>query len=119
MPAASSTFSPIAGGSLHARLARFSSADGPACAIRSCAEVLVGGRGRDARATGLRLADGATGPAECVVVNADPLYARRALFAPARRRAALGRPPAQAELSCSGFVLLLGTDGRWAQLAHH
>jgi phytoene desaturase len=55
-----------------------------------------------------------------VVVNADPLYARDALFAPARR-AALGVRPVtpEADLSCSGFVLLLGTAGRWPQLAHH
>ncbi len=84
------------------------------------AEVLVAGTGRRGRATGLRLADGCLIAADAVVVNADPLYARAALFAPSWRAATGSRPitPA-ADLSCSGFVLLLGTNCRWPQLAHH
>ncbi|HUS14488.1 MAG TPA: phytoene desaturase family protein [Chloroflexia bacterium] len=84
------------------------------------AEVLVSGRGRTAQATGMRLASGETLAADAVVVNSDPLRARDALFAADRREAAAGRPvPPNADLSCSGFVLLLGTDCRWPMLAHH
>jgi phytoene desaturase len=77
---------------------------------------VTGGR---PRATGLRLADGSVVPADTVIVNADPLWAREALFAPRQRGLGgrAGRP--QDDLSCSGFVLLLGTDCRWPQLAHH
>lgn len=83
------------------------------------AEVLIGGV-RPARATGLRLERGETVDADAVVVNADPLYARDALFAPEWRQAAAGRPvPPDADLSCSGFVLLLGTRRIWPELAHH
>ncbi len=84
------------------------------------AEVLVAGQGRARRARGLRLASGETVPADAVVVNADPLYARDALFAPAVRPAlgVAAAPPPEA-LSCSGFVLLLGTRGRFPGLAHH
>lgn len=84
------------------------------------AEVLVAGARRRGRATGLCLADGSTVVADAVVVNADPLYARDVLFAP-RWRAATGSRPVTpaADLSCSGFVLLLGTTCHWPQLAHH
>ncbi len=83
-------------------------------------EVVIVGTGRSARATGVRLAGGATAAADAVVVNADPLYARDALFAPRYRAALGGRPVSPGDdLSCSGFVLLLGTSRRWPQLAHH
>ncbi|HMA37263.1 MAG TPA: FAD-dependent oxidoreductase, partial [Chloroflexia bacterium] len=54
------------------------------------AEVLVAGTRPPGRARGLRLADGTVLGADAVVLNADPLYAREALFAP-RWRPALAR----------------------------
>jgi phytoene desaturase len=84
------------------------------------AEGCVAAAGPRGRATGLRLADGSTLAADAVVVNADPLAARERLFAPRWRAATGTRPVAPgADLSCSGFVLLLGTNRPWPQLAHH
>ena len=55
-------------------------------------------------------------PAEQVIINTDPRYAYERLIpggaAEARRMATL-------EPSCSGFVLLLGVDRQYPQLAHH
>jgi phytoene desaturase len=94
--------------------------------VRTCApvrEVLFdparpGGR---PRARGVRLAGGAELAAETVVVNADPLYAYRALVPPAYRprREPAARATLASDLSCSGFVLLLGLDRDYPHLAHH
>jgi phytoene desaturase len=73
------------------------------------------------QAVGVRLAGGEELRAATVVVNADPLYAYGALVPPALRPR--GEPAARAtlgsDLSCSGFVLLLGTDCDFPALAHH
>jgi phytoene desaturase len=75
-------------------------------------EVLV----RQGRACGVRLLSGEELRAEQVLVNADPRYAYQHLVpgqqAMAKRLAAL-------EPSCSGYVLLLGVDREYEQLAHH
>lgn len=67
-------------------------------------------------ARGVELADGTCLTADHVVVNADPAYAYRELL-PAQQRQA--QRLAKLEPSCSGFVLLLGIDRIYPQLAHH
>lgn len=69
--------------------------------------------------TGVQLADGRVLAADRVVVNADALHALRHLVAPEYRRRWHNRRIERAEPSCSGFVLLLGVDRNYAQLAHH
>lgn len=62
------------------------------------------------------LEDGAQREARCVIVNADPRYAYTALLAGEERTAtSLNR----LEPSCSGFILLLGVDRIYPQLALH
>jgi phytoene desaturase len=70
---------------------------------------------RGGRVCGVRLADGQALPASAVVSNADPRYTVRALLGDGQAAARLERP----ELSCSGFVLLLGIDRVYPSLAHH
>ncbi|MEM8534767.1 MAG: phytoene desaturase family protein, partial [Chloroflexota bacterium] len=53
--------------------------------------------------------------ADQVVVNVDPHYAYQHLLPPKKRATQLLRP----ELSCSGFVLLLGVDRTYEHIAHH
>lgn len=61
--------------------------------------------------TGVRLADGTTLAADYVIVNADALYALDELIAPTNAP--------DHDLSCSGFVLLLGVNRDYASLQHH
>ncbi len=79
------------------------------------------GRRKRPQATGVRLADGTELQAGTVVVNADPLYAYRALVPAALRPRSepAARATLASDLSCSGFVLLLGTDCAFPALAHH
>jgi phytoene desaturase len=63
------------------------------------------------QATGVRLADGTTLAADYVIVNADALYALDELIEPTRAP--------DHDLSCSGFVLLLGVSRDYPQLQHH
>ncbi len=76
------------------------------------------------RATGVELADGQVLPADVVVCAADATHLYRDLLAGAavldgRRRRALTDP--RADASFSGFVLLLGLEGRTGAtgLGHH
>lgn len=71
---------------------------------------------RNGVACGVRLADGPFIPAAQVVCNADPQYAYTHLLSGHERTA---RRLRQLEVSCSGFVLLLGVDRVYQQLAHH
>ena len=68
------------------------------------------------KASGVRLASGATIGAERVVVNADPRYAYAHLL-PGQERAA--KRLARLTPSCSGFIMLLGVDRTYERLAHH
>ncbi len=63
------------------------------------------------RATGVRLASGEQRRADYVIVNADALYALDELLPPTKAP--------QHQLSCSGFVLLLGVQRDYPQLLHH
>ena len=71
------------------------------------------------RATGVRLIDGTLLTADRVVVNADALHALRHLVAPEQRRRWTNRRIERQTPSVSGFVLLLGVDRAYPQLAHH
>jgi phytoene desaturase len=76
------------------------------------AEVLL----EDGAARGVRLESGERIAASRVVINADPRYAYAALV-PGQERTA--RRLARLEPSCSGYVLFLGVDRTYEQLAHH
>ncbi len=71
---------------------------------------------RDGVACGVMLDDGEKLDASTVIVNADPRYAYQALLPDQRHTAAR---LARLEPSCSGFILLLGIDRTYADLAHH
>lgn len=83
--------------------------------IRTGAEVqeIVLDRGQ---ASGVRLYNGEHLPAARVVVNADPRYAYRQLLA---GQQAMAKRLERLEPSCSGYILMLGIDRRYEQLAHH
>ncbi|MEM8532546.1 MAG: phytoene desaturase family protein, partial [Chloroflexota bacterium] len=66
-------------------------------------------------ARGVVVADEERIAADQVVVNVDPHYAYQHLLPPKKRATQLLRP----ELSCSGFVLLLGVDRTYEHIAHH
>lgn len=74
---------------------------------------------RGARATGVRFRGGGGLQADTVVMNADPLYAYPSLVPEPFRDRLLMRRMGRMEPSCSGFVLLLGVKGDYADLAHH
>lgn len=76
------------------------------------AEVLTAG----GAARGVRLTCGEQIAAARVIVNADPRYAYRALLPDQWRTA---DRLARLEPSCSGYVLFLGVDRIYPQLAHH
>jgi len=65
---------------------------------------------------GVRLASGERLQASQVIVNADPRYAYAALVP---GQVATAARLARLEPSCSGFVLFLGVNRQYAQLAHH
>ena len=67
------------------------------------------------RATGVRLAGGERIAADAVVANVDALHLYRDLLPHRRRRARTELAPR----SSSGYVLLLGVEGRTEGLAHH
>lgn len=71
---------------------------------------------RGGAAYGVRLAGGEMIDAATVVVNADPRYTYEQLLPNQARRATR---MARLEPSCSGFILLLGVDRTYHQLAHH
>jgi len=71
------------------------------------------------RARGVVLADGRVIRSDAVIANSDVVTTQSELLPPAvvTRRAL--RKLKALEPSCSGFVLLLGTDKQYPQLAHH
>jgi phytoene desaturase len=71
---------------------------------------------RDGAARGVILEDGERVEAAAVVVNADPRYAYECLLP---EQAGAAARLARLEPSCSGFILLLGVDRRYPELAHH
>lgn len=81
-------------------------------------EVLLEG----GRACGVRLDNGEQLPAEQVILNADPRYAYNGIngappLLPGQAR--IAHRLQRLEPSCAGFILLLGVNRTYPQLAHH
>ena len=68
---------------------------------------------------GVKLASGQTVPARAVIANVDVATVYEHLLPATAALRASRRRLANAETSCSGFILLLGVDGLHPQLAHH
>lgn len=71
---------------------------------------------RNQQAHGVRLSDGQSIAAATVVLNTDPRYAYQHLL---RGQPRIATRLQRLEPSCSGFILLLGVDRIYDQLAHH
>lgn len=71
------------------------------------------------RVTGVKLASGETIPAQAVIANVDVarVYGQLLKDAPINQRRVARLQ--QNEASCSGFILLLGVEGDYPELAHH
>lgn len=70
-------------------------------------------------ARGVVLEDGSVQRSEVVVANSDVVTTYRELLSPAVRDERYVRRLERLEPSCSGFVLLLGVNKRYPELAHH
>jgi phytoene desaturase len=71
------------------------------------------------QAGGVRLSDGAEVRADVVVANTDATYTYQKLLPSTEHRYKWGRGLTELEPSCSGFVLFLGINQQYPQLAHH
>lgn len=71
------------------------------------------------RATGVRVADGRTFPAEVVVSNGDVANTYRRMVAPQWRKKWTDRKIEKMRYSMGLFVLYFGTDRTYPELAHH
>lgn len=71
------------------------------------------------RAAGVRLADGATLPADIVVSNADTSWTYKYLIKPEHRRVWTDRKVERMKRGMSLFLLYLGTDVQYPKLEHH
>ncbi len=74
---------------------------------------------KQGRARGVVTADGTRRFADAVVCNADALGAMTSLVPVAARRRWTASRVAEIEPSTSAFLLLLGVEGEYPQLAHH
>ena len=81
-------------------------------------EVLAERTGGRSKAVGIRTAT-RTLNADAVVMNADFAEAARALIAPQHRRRWSDRKIESKEYSCSTFMMYLGIEGRYDDVAHH
>jgi len=70
-------------------------------------------------ARGVVLADGRVLRSDIVIANSDVVTTHRELLSPAVSKQSSVHRLEQLEPSCSGFVLLLGVDKQYPQLAHH
>ncbi len=70
-------------------------------------------------AKGIRLKNGEILTSEIVITNADAIETYRNLIDKNKRRIYTNKKLEKIEPSCSGFVLLLGTNKNFDQLAHH
>ena len=71
------------------------------------------------QARGVVLADGRVLRSDVVIANSDVVTTHKELLSPSARRESLVRRLERLEPSSSGFVLLLGLDKQYPQLAHH
>jgi phytoene desaturase len=71
------------------------------------------------RVVGVRFARGGTLFTDTVILNVDAMYAYERLVAEEFRDRRLARDMARLEPSCSAFILLLGVEGDYPDLAHH
>lgn len=78
-------------------------------------EILV----ENQRAEGVRLSGGEVLDGDIIVCNADAVEVYRNLIKRSERKIYTDKKLAKIEPSCSGFVLLLGTDRKFDRLAHH
>lgn len=78
-------------------------------------EILFEGR----KATGVRTSQGQTHSADALVVNADFAHAMTKLVPNHRRRRWTNEKIARKKFSCSTFMLYLGVEGTYPELAHH
>ena len=70
-------------------------------------------------ARGVVLVDGRVLRSDVVIANSDVVTTHRELLSPAVRSKRRVQRLEKLEPSCSGFVLLLGVDKQYPQLAHH
>ncbi|GAC1375154.1 MAG: phytoene desaturase family protein [Ktedonobacteraceae bacterium] len=70
-------------------------------------------------ARGVVLADGRVLRSDCVIANSDVVTTQRDLLSPAISNKRQVQRLERLEPSCSGFVILLGTDKQYPQLEHH
>ncbi len=73
----------------------------------------------DGEARGVVLADGRVIRSDAVIANSDVVTTQSELLSPAVVAKHTVRKLQSLEPSCSGFVLLLGIDKQYLQLAHH
>ena len=73
----------------------------------------------EGRATGVRMAGGATIAADLVVSNADSAWTYRHLIPPRHRKRWTDRKIARAKYSMSLFVWYFGTSRQYPDVAHH
>ena len=85
------------------------------CTSTAVREVIV----KQGRARGVETADGARRFADAVVCNADALSAMTSLVPVEARHKWTAARVAKIEPSTSAFLLLLGVEGEYPQLAHH
>ncbi|MEZ5428912.1 MAG: phytoene desaturase family protein [Pyrinomonadaceae bacterium] len=78
-------------------------------------EILIEG----GRARGVRFEDGRALEGDFVISNADAIDTYRRLIDKRDRRIYTDEKLEKIEPSCSGFVILLGTNKKFPQLAHH
>jgi len=81
----------------------------------ACEEILV----ENGCVAGVRLGGGSRLKASCVVANADALDVYERLLPDSGEARRIRRQTASGGISSSGFVLLLGVDKTYSQLAHH
>ena len=73
----------------------------------------------DGKTKGVRLKNGEALTSDIVVTNADAIETYRNLIDKDKRKIYTDKKLAKIEPSCGGFVLLLGTNRKFEQLAHH
>ncbi len=74
---------------------------------------------KDGKTKGVKLKNGEVLKSEIVVTNADAIETYRNLIDKNKRKIYTDKKLEKIEPSCSGFVLLLGTNKKFDNLAHH